>query len=175
MAGGFLAPLCMFWLYVWEPLRPYAYPKGNLFPQPALFLAAIAGSIALWWLPRAYFRIRAFEQSGRLYESLGVRHFRRFVPDGEIANSFRRRTDPQHKMIRNRTDAAAFIKRTEDSERGHLVFLGIGILSALYAWHLGWNGWAAYLTAGNVVANVYPILLQRYTRARLERLARRSY
>lgn len=30
MAGGWLGPLVMFWLYLWGPLRPFAYPSGNL-------------------------------------------------------------------------------------------------------------------------------------------------
>ena len=27
MAGGWLGPLLMFWLYVWGPLRPFHYPE----------------------------------------------------------------------------------------------------------------------------------------------------
>ena len=46
--------------------------------------------------------------------------------------------------------------------------------SAAWAWHVGWHGWAVYLSAGNVVVNVYPILLQRYTRGRLVGLLRRA-
>lgn len=46
--------------------------------------------------------------------------------------------------------------------------------SAAFALRLGWSGWAVYLTAGNIVVNLYPILLQRYTRARLAAVLQRA-
>jgi hypothetical protein len=175
MAGGWLGPLIMFWLYVWGPLRPFAYPSGDLMPG-ASFALLIVGCVALWWLlPPAYFRVHRFEQTGRVYESLGVRLFRRFAPDGDLANRWERRANPNYRTIRGRRSAAGFVVRTEQSERGHVVLLTLGVVSAAFAWNLGWHGWALYLSAGNVVVNLYPILLQRYTRARLHAvLSRRA-
>jgi hypothetical protein len=166
MAGGWLAPLIMFWLYVWGPLRPFAYPAGDL--MPSLWFAPLIGCIAIWWLlPAGYFRVRSFERSGRFYELLGVRFFRRFVPDGDLANWWERRVNPKYRIVHGRRSAENFIQRTERSERGHLVLLMLGVVSAAFAWKIGWNGWAVYLSFGNVLVNVYPILLQRYTRGRL--------
>jgi hypothetical protein len=174
MAGGWLGPLLMFWLYVWGPLRPFAYPDGELLPG-AWFVLLVAASISLWWvLPPGYFALRSFERTGRLYELLGVRHFRRVAPDGDLANRWERRTNPHYRVIGGRRSAELFVVRTEQSERGHLVLLALGLVSAVYAWRLGWHGWAAYLGAGNVVVNVYPILLQRYTRGRLNAVLRRT-
>lgn len=167
MAGGWLAPLLMFWLYVWGPLRPFSYPTGDLFPNPVAFSLGVVMCVGLWWIPRSYFRIRRFELDGRAYELLGVASFRRIVPDGELARSWQRRRNPSYRVIRNRTAAAQFVQRTEDSERGHLALLAAGVLSAGFAATIGWEGWAAYLFVGNIVVNVYPIMLQRYTRARL--------
>lgn len=167
MAGGWLGPLLMFWLYVWGPLRPFHYPSGDLLPSLPLLVACFAGGVAVWWMPASYFQVRAFEQNGRLYERLGVRHFRRLVPDGDWANRWRRRRDPAFRIIRNRRYARAFRHRTELSEKSHLVMLVLGGMSAAFAWRIGWLGWAAYLGAGNVIVNLYPVLLQRYTRARL--------
>ncbi len=167
MAGGWLAPLLMFWLYVWGPLRPFAYPAGDLFPNPLAFFLGIGVCAGLWWIPRSYFRIRRFERDGRVYELLGVAWFRRIVPDGDVAKSWRRRRNPHYRIIHNWTAAAQFVHRTEESERGHLVLLAAGMFSAGFAATIGWDGWAAYLFLGNVVVNVYPIMLQRYTRARL--------
>jgi hypothetical protein len=39
MAGGWLGPLLMFWLYVWGPLRPFHYTGGDLLPSLPLCLA----------------------------------------------------------------------------------------------------------------------------------------
>ncbi len=174
MAGGWLGPLLMFWLYVWGPLRPFAYPSGDLMPQ-AWFVVVIITCVALWWLlPPGYFRVHRFERTGQLYTALGVLQFRRFVPDGDLANRWERRKDPDYRIIRNRGTAAAFVVRTEKSERGHIVLLALGVASAAFAWSLEWHGWAVYLSVGNVAVNLYPILLQRYTRSRLQAVLLRA-
>lgn len=167
MAGGWLGPLLMFWLYIWGPLRPYAYPAGDLLPG-AWFAVVVAACIALWWvLPRGYFELRAFERSGRIYRCLGVPLFRRFAPNGDLANRWERRANPHFRVIRGRRSATELLVRTEQSERGHLVLLALGAVSAAYAIQVGWVGWAVYLSLGNMLVNLYPILLQRYTRSRL--------
>ena len=51
----------------------------------------------------------------------------------------------------------------------------LGMVSAAYAWRIGWHGWATYLSVGNVLVNVYPILLQRYTRGRLRVVLHRGH
>ena len=175
MAGGWLSPLLMFWLYVWGPLRPFHYPDGDLLPPLPLLLAGFGIGLAVWWLPASYYQVRAFERNVRLYENLGVRHFRWFVPDGDAANRWRRRSDPAFRIIRNRHYAQAFRYRTELSEKSHLVMLVFGAMSASFAMAIGWSDWAIYLTVGNVLVNLYPILLQRYTRARLSALLSRHH
>ncbi len=165
--SAWLGPLLIFWLSVWGPLRPFHYPAGDLLPPLPLCVAVLAGGIALWWMPASYYRIRSFERSGRLYEALGVRLFRWFVPDGDGANQWRRRREPTFRIIRNRRHALAFVRRTELGEKSHLVLLVLGGASSAFAWAIGWAGWALFLGIGNVLVNLYPVLLQRYTRARL--------
>lgn len=167
MAGGWLGPLLMFWLYVWGPLRPFAYPAGDLAPSLPVFVASFMACLVPWWLPSSYYRVHPFERSGRLYEALGVRLFRWFVPDGDLANKWRRRREPNFRIITNRRLAAAFVRRTKLSEKSHLVLLLMGCLSTVFALQIGWRGWAVYLGVGNVLVNLYPVLLQRYTRTRL--------
>ena len=165
IAGGWIGPLLMFWLHVWGPLRPFHYPAGDVAPSLTVFVVSLMMCLAPWWLPSSYYRIRSFEQSGRFYEALGVRAFRYLVPDGDLANRWRRQ--PAFRVIANRRFAAAFVRRTELSEKSHLVLLLMGALSTVFAWQIGWRGWALYLGGGNVLVNLYPVLLQRYTRARL--------
>ena len=173
MSGAWLGPLLMFWLYVWGPLRPFHYTSGDVAPNPLVFIAGIAVSILAGRLPDAYFRIRDFERSGRIYVALGVRWFRYLVPDGDLANRWRRRTQPGFRIVPNRRFAAAFVDRTRLSEKSHMILLVMGVLSAFYAARIGWNGWAAYIAIGNIPVNLYPMMLQRYTRARLERMLHR--
>ncbi|HEX7155508.1 MAG TPA: hypothetical protein VF618_28850 [Thermoanaerobaculia bacterium] len=164
MAGGWLAPLLKFWALASGFHRPYDFPDGDYAPPLALFAGAVLVSYACWWLPAGWYRPRRFER--RLWPLFGVRLFRYLVPDGDLANRWRRRREPGFRVVRNRAAAEVFLRRTVRSEQSHLMLLVFGAFSAVWAWHLGWNGWALFLTVGNVLVNLYPILLQRYTRSR---------
>ena len=174
MSGGWLGPVLMFWMYVWGLRRPHAYPAGDLAPPALAFVLVLTACFALAWVPRAYYRIATFERSGRIYELLGIKLFRKIVPDGDLANRWRRRSEPAQKMIHHRAHAAAFVQRTEQSEKGHLVLLALGLYSAAHAAAIGWWGWTIFISVGNVLVNLYPIMLQRYTRSRITRLLARE-
>lgn len=169
MSGAWIAPLLIFWIQFWPPLRPYDAPAVES-PSLAMFLAGVALSVATWWTPASYYRVRDFERSGRLYERLGVRQFRRLVTDGDLINRHRRKSDPDFRLVTSRRSAQEFIARTVIAERGHMVWLIAGALSALWAVRVGLVGWATFITLGNVVVNLWPMLLQRYTRARITRM-----
>jgi hypothetical protein len=78
--------------------------------------------------------------------------------------------DRSYRLIGSQADAAGWLPKTEASEKSHLVLMLAGIASAAYAAYVGWAMWAVVLTAGNLVTNLYPVLLQRYTRARIARV-----
>jgi len=174
MCAGWITPLLKFWGLVWGVARPSDYSGGDVAPHAGLFLAACAAGVATWWLPRSWYRIRPFEASGRIYEYAGVRHFRKIVPNGDWVNAWRRRRDPSFRVVPNVRAAEELRRRTIVGEKGHIVLLCLGAGSALFAWSIGWHAWAIYLGAANVLANLYPVLLQRYTRARIYRLASRK-
>jgi hypothetical protein len=169
-----LAPLLRFWVLVWGVYRPPDLADVDVAPRLWLFLASSAVCAAFWWMPSSYYRVRPFERSGRLYELLGVRLFRHLVPNGDLVNRWRRRRDPGFRVVTSRDAAAGYLPRTVAGEKSHLVMLAIGVGSSWFAWRIGWNGWAAYLGVANILVNVYPILLQRYTRARITQLAQRQ-
>jgi hypothetical protein len=169
MSGLWIAPLAIFWLRVWGPLRPFDVEPVSA-PSWIAMLAGTTISVAVWWIPAGYYKLREFEKSGRIYEMLGVRPFSRFVTDGELINRFRRQATPGFRLIHDRASARAFIARTHIAERGHLPWLIAGALSTVWAVHVGWTGWATVLGVGNAVVNLWPILLQRYTRGRIERV-----
>jgi hypothetical protein len=146
-------------------------------PPAIVLIAGVALSAAVLWLPASYYRLREFERSGRIYAVLGVRPFSRFVADGAMINRAKRRTNPAFRLIQHRASALEFIARTHASERGHLPWLIAGALSAIWAARVGWTDWALMLGAGNALINLWPIMLQRYTRGRIERVltARAAY
>ena len=172
MSAFFLTPVLMFWLRVWGPLRPFDVAAV---PMPSLlaFCAGVVRCALAAWVPASYFSVRRFERDGRCYRAIGVRQFRKVVPNGDWMNRARRRQDRGFRLIRSRVDAAEWLPRTEASEKGHLVLMLAGILSAGYAAYVGWTALAVALTLGNVATNLYPVLLQRYTRTRLIRVTAR--
>ena len=172
MSGGWIAPLILFWLALWGPLRPYDYPAGDLMPPALVVIGIVAVSVLPLALPEWYFRPASFERSGRIYRLLGVHWFRKIVPDGDTANRLRRIREPGYRVVRSRAFIEAMRARTVVGERSHLVLLLFGAASAAVAGVVGWTGWAAYLGVANVLVNLYPVLLQRYTRTRLEPLLR---
>src|SRR5262249_41043346 len=90
-----------------------------------------------------------------------VWHIRHFLPD--------------YKLIPNRGGLKAFDVRTRRSEQGHLVWMSVTVPAMLYALLSGWATLAGWLFLGNLLINVYPIMVQRYNRARIQRcLDRRS-
>jgi hypothetical protein len=137
-----------------------------------LFLVSFFGAqFVVSKLPRSYFEIRPFESDGRLYELLGVRLFRFVVPMGDGINRFVRRFQPDYRIVSEQS-IADFEKRTVTAETFHLACLLMTVPSAVYAVVLGWRTFALLLTLPNIVLHLYPVLLQRYTRARILRLRR---
>jgi len=123
-------------------------------------------------LPSAYFRSWEGERGARVWKALGVRWFKRFATNGDLVNRLARRSDRRYRIVRDGGSARAWAEEAKGAERNHLVFLLMALLTIAHAARIGWYGWAAFLTASNVVFNVYPILLQRYNRGRIARTCR---
>lgn len=138
----------------------------------------VGGTMALAWLPRTalpagYFRLRAWEQDGRLYERLGIRAFRYLAPNGDAINRLVRRMDARHRVIRNARGLAELEALTRAAEQCHLQCLTLLLPPICIAVSLGWYRVAAWLLLPNVLMHVYPMLLQRYTRGRIHALRNR--
>lgn len=163
-----MAPALRFWGAAFGPLRPFDYPRQDVAPSLAWFLLGLAACFLPLLLPRSFYRCWEGIRRLPLYERVGVRIFRAFATNGDFINRWARRIDPGYRVVRDRASARAWLERARESERSHLVALLMGALTAAYAARIGWWGWAAGLTAGNVIFNLYPILLQRYTRCRIQ-------
>jgi hypothetical protein len=163
-AALWFAPMAQFWARFFPPLRPFAFDA----PAPswtALFVGTAACLMPML-LPRSSFQPRRFERPQR-YRALGIRVFRHLAPDGDWVNGRVRRFDPAYRVIRTRSDIATHIEGGIMGERMHLSLLIAGLLTGWFSVSLGEIWFAAWITIGNVVFNLYPILHQRYKRARL--------
>lgn len=167
MSAFWLAPMLRFWGAAFGPLKPHDAPAGDTAPPIVAFLAGFAACLLPWWLPASYLRPGGSARARRVYEALGVRRFRRLVPNGDLVQRAVRGRYPGYRYLAGRDSLRGFLEESRASERGHLVLLLMGLATAGYALAIGWHAQAAWLTAGNVAFNLYPILLQRYHRARI--------
>ena len=123
----------------------------------------------------SYFDEHSFEQRGRLYDYLGVRHFKYVASAGDYVNRRRRRTDPSFRNVRTYGEAVAWEARTRFNEAAHLACLGFSVVMVLWLCSRARYTWLPLIVVLNVLLNVYPILLQRYTRARIRQLQARRH
>src|SRR5262245_20992459 len=114
IAVFWLTPMALFWYAVWNDGRPFS-----------MIGCAVGMSISLlaFLLPAGYYHPRPYEQSGRIYEWLGVRWFKRWTPDGDHIVSHIRHFLPDYKVIRGRAGLSSFNVRTRTSEQGHLLWM----------------------------------------------------
>jgi len=165
-----LSSLLLFWLKAFGPLRSFGTAPPETAPWPWLAgSAALAACVLL--LPRAYYLPARFDLGGRVYEVLGIRRFRAVMANGDIINRLVRRRHSAYVVHSkgSRLDTAAV--EGLKSERAHLFFMLFGIGTSGFAIAAGWTAWAAWLGLGNILVNLYPILLQRYTRGRIWRIS----
>lgn len=164
--------------FTWGPLifhfgRHVADPS-----RPLLVALAVALTFALGFIgvraPAGWFRLRPWERAGagRVYERyFGIRAFKGWMSHGDRMNRWLRRRIPEYRVVRPTRDAAkAFAEQTVRLERAHLAW-GLAALALIaYAVVTGAHGFAALLALANTVTNVWPIMLQRYNRVRVERV-----
>lgn len=161
-----VTPVELFIVEVW--------PRHGFFSLLLVIAPVAAGWATARLLPERYYRIRAFESGGRVYEWLGIRLFKRFVPDGDYVNRLVRRSDPGYRLVRDADSLVRFEARTRLAEKCHVAGLWLALPCAAYALLLGWDGFALWLLLPNVPLHLYPVLLQRYTRARIQRVLARG-
>lgn len=137
------------------------------------WLILYALSLLAWRLPSGWFYPREWEVRGRIYEALGVRWYKQFMLGGDRHNRRVRRRLENYRIYADSRTTRRLANETRVSERVHIIMLLFATWPALFGALAGWWKYAAFVTAGNVLVNVYPIVLQRYTRSRIMRIERR--
>jgi hypothetical protein len=115
-------------------------------------------------LPQRHYALRGFERDGRLYEVLGVRLVKRLLRRGPLAVF-----NPDLHLPAEHTPAgvAHLDQRMRDAEASHFILLVLTLGVAVWAAVRDWWGTAAWILVFDVLLNGYPVMLQRYNRARL--------
>lgn len=113
----------------------------------------------------SYYNQKKWEASGKIYLILGIHIFRKLLV-WTGWEKFNKKANPVEKNI---SALEHLFYRTKQSELGHLIIFFIVLLfNVCVAIKLGFIE-SIWLSILNILLNLYPILLQRYNRPRLER------
>jgi hypothetical protein len=146
-------------------------PIFPMFRSPGGAVLIYGLSMTLVWLarqlvpfafPPGYYRPRPLEIDGHLFRRLGVVTFKRllFKSRVELLNFSAR-------LFHGRSGLDGLERGIRQAETDHAIALLVMAVITIYAATKGWWALASWLLLANVVANVYPIMLQRHNRARL--------
>ena len=113
-------------------------------------------------LPARYHRLRPVETDNHLYRHLGVGAFKWL-----LFKSGLERLNVSARLSRGRTGLLEFERGIRDAETDHTITFLVMVAVTLFAAMKGWWAFAGWLVLANLVANIYPIMLQRSNRARL--------
>jgi hypothetical protein len=133
----------------------------------AMSWVAIVGQTVHISLPFQYYDIKPFEQTGQVYESLGIRFFKKLVRRGPLSIFSPTLRFPEEKTIPALKHLEAEMLK---AETGHVFIFMLILLFCIYALLRGWLDAAGWMLAFNIVINGYPIMLQRYNRIKLQEL-----
>jgi hypothetical protein len=115
-------------------------------------------------------KVLQLSRNPKFYEVLGVKFIRKLVQNGEYANRFIRKNNPQYKLIKDKAHAAAYMRTTIIYERYHFLCFTFFLLSAIYAIITMHYAFFSIIMFANIIYNISPILLQQYNRARVLKL-----
>ncbi len=133
-------------------------------------------------ISEAYFAPKPWEGDGRIYRWVGIRTFKRWIPSGDILIRFTRRNTgegiPFYSLSEpNLKEAKKYDRSTRVFETIHAA--GLAMFAAGLAGHSGSSlgidlPGETYINAALMSANLYAVMLQRYNRARIYSLVKRS-
>lgn len=131
-----------------------------------MFWVAVFESQVKPALDSPYFDTYPFEKQGKIYRMLGVEWYRAILVKSGW-EKLRQQTMP---ISKSHQAFLAYERGSRVAEAGHLV---VGIIVLIVTGYVAFTysfraiGW---LVLFNLFLNVYPVLLQRYTRPRLRRM-----
>jgi hypothetical protein len=159
---------------LWWSLAAFGH-RDPLFAFLANWIAmswvAINGPSLRIHLPGGYYAPRPFETSGRIYELLGIRLFKAAVRRGPLAIFSPTLRFPKERTVEGIRWLQAEMRT---AEAGHLLVLALVAVPAVALALAGEAAAAGWLILFAIPINIYPIMLQRYNRIKLEELVVRT-
>jgi hypothetical protein len=137
----------------------------------AMSWVAITGQVIHFSLAPWIYDNKPFEQTGQVYERLGIRLFKRLVRRGPLSIFSPTLRFPKNKTISALRNLDNEIRK---AETGHVLIFVLMLLFVSYALLKGWFDVVGWMLVFNIIINGYPIMLQRYNRIKLQELIQRQ-
>ncbi len=113
------------------------------------------------------YKIQLFK-SRKAYKKIGVEFISRFTQNGALVNAFIKKRYPGYKIVAATKESRnRLLQQTYMFEKFHLILLLFFTALSFHALINSQYWWAVILLTTNIIYNVYPCLLQQYTRLRL--------
>lgn len=141
----------------------FDYPGGAvLIYGLSMTLVWLVRHVVPFALPPGYYRLLPFEIDGCVYRRAGVVRFKwlLFKSRIELLNFSAR-------LAHGKTGLLGLERGIREAETDHAIALAVMVAISTYTIMNAWWPLTGWLLLTNVVANVYPIMLQRFNRARL--------
>ena len=152
---------------------PYTSISSLLYSITLSFLMMIWISIVVSLLRPAlkspYYNSRPFEKEGRVYKYLGVDFYRKLL----VLSGWEKNRKKETPISRSLELLKYYEYRTRASEFGHAIIAIIIVFITIYvciAYSFKETVWLIVL---NIFINIYPIIVQRYNRPRVQRVIRK--
>lgn len=121
-------------------------------------------------LPQSYYHIHHPKKLNGVYERLKVDWFRKFL----LATFWRSQKQRKKYFNGKRTGISTLIEQSKKSEFGHLIPFVILNIVSIYLITVDLFELAVFTIALNLIGNMYPIILQRKHRMRIQYIKERQ-
>lgn len=115
-------------------------------------------------MPSSYYQIQNPEKLKTLYERLGVEWFKKFL----LATFWRNRDQRKRYFNGKRAGISNLVEQSMKSEFGHLIPFIIITVVSVYLFAINLHALSLFTIILNVIGNMYPIILQRQHRMRIQ-------
>ncbi len=127
----------------------------------------IVGQVIRLSFLSAYYDFGPFEQTGQVYENLGIRLFKKLVRRGPLTIFSPTLHFPKEKSVAAYQNLESEMRK---AETGHVLAFMLMLLFVGYALLNGWLDAVMWMLLFNILINGYPVMLQRYNRIKLQQL-----
>jgi hypothetical protein len=121
-------------------------------------------------LPRSYYQIHNPRTLKKIYALLKVHLFKKFL----LATFWRSQKQQKKYFNGKRTGIQTLVKQSMKSEFGHLIPFLILNIAGVYLIAINLYGLGLFTILLNLIGNMYPILLQRQHRMRIQHILNRQ-